>query len=167
MELKHNSAVSKYRNPLGAVPAGSKVKLRIDILKKGMFKGAEAKAVIERNGETTDFPMKIQADHIEGTITAPSDPKLYYYYFVITEDDKTTYIGCREETSTGEAYVSDYIPRGFQLTVYAKKFSTPDWCKKGIMYQIFPDRFAQGDEENLRRGAQYHRNMGRRIIVHS
>ena len=40
MKLKHNSAVAKYRNPLGAVPAGSKIKLRIDLLEKDMFKGA-------------------------------------------------------------------------------------------------------------------------------
>ena len=167
MKLTHNSAVAKYRNPLGAVPAGSKVKLRIDLSEKGAFKGAEVNAIIDRNGETTSFPMKVHADHIDGTITAPSDPKLYYYYFEIIEDGKTSYIGCKEETSTGDAYTSDQVPRGFQLTVYAKKFSTPDWAKKGIMYQIFPDRFAQGDEENIKRGAQYHRNMGRRVVVHS
>ena len=167
MKLKHNSAVAKYRNPLGAVPAGSKIKLRIDLLEKDLFKGAEVNAVIDRFGETKAFPMKVHSDHIEGTVTAPSDPKLYYYYFEVIEAGKTTYIGCKEESCTGEAYTSDQVPRGFQLTVYAKTFSTPDWSKKGIMYQIFPDRFAQGDEENLIRGAQYHRNMGRRVIIHS
>ena len=29
----------------------------------------------------------------------------------------------------------------WQLTVYSKDFSTPDWFKGGVLYQIFPDRF--------------------------
>ena len=32
----------------------------------------------------------------------------------------------------------------FRLLVYNKAFSTPDWAKKGIMYQIFVDRFNKG-----------------------
>lgn len=31
----------------------------------------------------------------------------------------------------------------YQLTVYAEDFQTPDWLKTGLMYQIFPDRFAR------------------------
>lgn len=167
MEIRHNSAISKYRDPLGAVPAGTKVKLRIDLEQAGLYNDATVKAVVERNGETKSFPMKVYDEYIEGTITAPADPKLYYYYFEITEGKQVKYVGCQEETSTGECYISDQIPRGFQLTVYASGFSTPDWSKNGIMYQIFPDRFAQGDENNLIKGAQYHRNKGRRVVVHS
>lgn len=29
----------------------------------------------------------------------------------------------------------------WQLTVYSKNFTTPDWLKGGLIYQIFPDRF--------------------------
>ena len=32
----------------------------------------------------------------------------------------------------------------FRLLVYNKDFSTPDWAKKGVMYQIFVDRFNKG-----------------------
>ncbi len=32
----------------------------------------------------------------------------------------------------------------FRLLVYNKNFSTPDWAKKGVMYQIFVDRFNKG-----------------------
>ena len=35
----------------------------------------------------------------------------------------------------------------WQLTVYDKDFETPDWLKGGIIYQIFPDRFAFSGEE--------------------
>ncbi len=32
----------------------------------------------------------------------------------------------------------------FRLLVYSKDFSTPDWAKQGVMYQIFVDRFCKG-----------------------
>ena len=31
--------------------------------------------------------------------------------------------------------------KDWQLTVTEKDFTTPDWLKGGIIYQIFPDRF--------------------------
>ena len=37
-----------------------------------------------------------------------------------------------------------------QLTVYSAGFSTPDWIKGGVMYQIFVDRFAKGGEVKKR-----------------
>ncbi len=38
----------------------------------------------------------------------------------------------------------------FDLTVYDADFQTPDWMKNAIVYQIFPDRFFDGSEENNR-----------------
>ncbi|MDF2655127.1 MAG: glycoside hydrolase family 13 protein, partial [Bacillota bacterium] len=38
--------------------------------------------------------------------------------------------------------------QAYQLTVYAEDFQTPDWLKSGLMYQIFPDRFAKSHTYN-------------------
>lgn len=35
----------------------------------------------------------------------------------------------------------------FRLLVYADGFCTPEWAKKSVMYQIFPDRFNRGSVE--------------------
>lgn len=37
----------------------------------------------------------------------------------------------------------------WQLTVYSKDFSTPDWLKGGVFYQIFPDRFNFSGKKKL------------------
>jgi len=37
----------------------------------------------------------------------------------------------------------DKYPHAFQITVYDKEFTTPDWMKGAVMYQIFPDRFSR------------------------
>ena len=62
---------------------------------------------------------------------------LYWYFF-------------RYESEYGEFFVTKcehcvghVSPDGspWQQTVYSKEFTTPDWLKGGIIYQIFPDRF--------------------------
>ena len=37
---------------------------------------------------------------------------------------------------------------GWQLTVYDPTFRTPDWTRGAVVYQVFPDRFANGDTAN-------------------
>ena len=61
---------------------------------------------------------------------------LYYYTFSLGKDG---FISCGEQ-ETG--YVTNR-PYGFLLTVYSQDYSTPDWFKGGVMYQIFPDRFCK------------------------
>ena len=46
----------------------------------------------------------------------------------------------------GEIYNEVPKHNKFQITVYDKTFETPDWWKSGVCYQIFPDRFANGND---------------------
>ncbi len=64
------------------------------------------------------------------------DIGLYYYVFAL---EGVGFISCNEMTK-GEITAH---PTGFQLTVFAKDYQTPEWFQGGIMYQIFPDRFAK------------------------
>lgn len=61
---------------------------------------------------------------------------LYFYYFEFFENGNRKYIS----NFNFNAEISDEIS-AWQLTVYDENFSTPEWIKGGIMYQIFPDRF--------------------------
>ena len=67
----------------------------------------------------------------------PLDTGLYFYYFQMNYPDGTSKNISR----------IDYLPTitddliCWQLTVYDSDFSTPEWIKGGIIYQIFPDRF--------------------------
>ena len=61
---------------------------------------------------------------------------LYFYNFYIENEG---FVSC------------GYLEKGiltnhdepFLLTVFSKDYQTPDWFKGGVMYQIFPDRFAK------------------------
>lgn len=66
------------------------------------------------------------------------------YYFRLTDGDKTIILdrqGAREAPSGSLNLFS------FDATSVVA-FSTPDWVKEGIIYQIFPERFANGNEDN-------------------
>ena len=56
---------------------------------------------------------------------------------------------------------------GFQVMVYDPAFTTPDWFAGAIMYQIFPDRFAQGKTGMREEGVRYHELMGRPVRAHA
>ncbi|MBE6773220.1 MAG: glycoside hydrolase family 13 protein [Ruminococcaceae bacterium] len=65
------------------------------------------------------------------------EPDIYFYYFEYNTPWGKTKImhdgSCLGSLSKGSC--------AWQLTVYDKDFSTPDWLKGGVFYQIFPDRF--------------------------
>ncbi|MDE2451485.1 MAG: glycoside hydrolase family 13 protein [Gammaproteobacteria bacterium] len=76
-------------------------------------------------------------DYWSGTIPASSSEK--YYRFQINDGTATAWLNAAgitsAEPSSGDFFV---IPN----------FKTPDWMKNGVVYQIFPDRFYDGDTTN-------------------
>lgn len=66
---------------------------------------------------------------------------IYYYFFEIGFDNDLKTVSKID----GKSQISDHrVP--WQLTVYDHNYSTPEWIKGGIMYQIFPDRFCKNKE---------------------
>ena len=59
------------------------------------------------------------------------------------------YIDTKHLFDFGDYCFSDIdSTKPFRLLVYKDDFKTPDWAKSGVMYQIFVDRFCNGDTEN-------------------
>lgn len=46
----------------------------------------------------------------------------------------------------------------FQLSIYIADYTTPDWIKGGLIYQIFPDRFCRGDNTFCVKDRNIHEN---------
>ncbi len=63
---------------------------------------------------------------------------LYFYYFSFGND---LYLS-RGALRRGELCRGHF--ESWQLTVYDENYTTPEWFKGGVMYQIFPDRFCIG-----------------------
>ncbi len=73
----------------------------------------------------------------------PEKAGLYWYGFAIDSDYGREYLICKPD---GTAEFSSQPGKLWQLTCYEKAFKTPDWLAGGVMYQIFPDRFARSGE---------------------
>jgi glycosidase len=77
------------------------------------------------------------------TLNMP-DSAMIRFAFRYVDGEKTLYFASHEFQSTKptQAEMFLYSPKTL------KRFETPDWAKNGVFYQIFPDRFRNGDPSN-------------------
>jgi alpha-glucosidase len=71
--------------------------------------------------------------------TVPGSPSLKYYRFQINDGTATAWLNAGGITSTEPSAGDFWIVPGFH---------TPQWAKGAIYYQIFPDRFNDGEPAN-------------------
>jgi len=146
LRIEHNSGKLFYRNPFGACHTDTKITLRLSV---ESFSFPEKVCCIIDNVE---FPMHFVFETngsriFECEIETPSSPCLLFYCFFICADGSTVYYGNNSAQTGGLGETSCELPGSlYQITVYDKNFTTPDWMKNAIVYQIFPDRFCRGKE---------------------
>jgi hypothetical protein len=165
--LRHDTFSTEYREPSGAVPAGTPVTLRLRTITGGS--NSQMLRVYRYDpatGQTTmsDTPMSFAYQRVvDGTsydfyeVTVVSGgPSILFYKFRVTVgwygelwySDDPTYGGDEKRFGgLGAVSTSEPFP-SFQLTVYDPSFTTPAWLRNAIVYQIFPDRFRNGDHTN-------------------
>lgn len=143
MYIPYNSRLEYHKSIFGAVKTGQTVTFRI-ILPRDFCCHA-AKLVIKKAEDAQYSCINMQWDCMEGVgeewwkidFTA-EDAALYKYHFEYDTSWGTSriyHVGNGLAAIKGEG-------DDWQLTVYDKNFHTPEWLKGGIIYQIFPDRFA-------------------------
>lgn len=134
--LYHDSHDIRYRSPLGALKTGEKLTLR--------FWCDESEQVILRTWDGTEkiYPMKnVGDDHFEWTLTLPDEPMLFWYDFIIPRSHDVARYGNSPDQLGGVGAYSPEQPASYQVTVYDPAYQTPEYLRKGVVYQIFPDRF--------------------------
>ncbi|MHC1786691.1 MAG: glycoside hydrolase family 13 protein [Christensenellales bacterium] len=138
MELYHNSQSLSCRQPQGAQPAGGPLRLRVYVRD-----GAKNVTLRTWNGEETAHPMSpCGLTGWEVTITLPSTPCTLWYDFVAEDDrGRRLFCGNAHDRLGGVGAIYQDAPPSFQVTVYAPAFEPPEYLRRGVMYQIFPDRF--------------------------
>ena len=168
MRAYHNSRLTEYRNPFGAVPAGTPVWLSIDVW-DDRDASCECRLWVDGRGETR-IPMERteSGDRLRFICRLePEEPALVWYSFILRGGDGREWrygtregLNGEENASGGEGVLYDHEPPSYQLTVY-KVRPLPDWYRKAVVYQIFPDRFARGEDwRQLAEGALAHPRKG-------
>lgn len=147
-DMIHDSHNLFFRNPFGAVSCGQKISLRLQVM--GDDKVESVFLHLKREGfEEERIPMKFYPDHprtYEIEIITPSSPCLLFYYFSTLQEETVTYYGNQADCYGGKGKLAKSIPPPYQITVVKEGATTPNWFKDAVIYQIFVDRFCQGDD---------------------
>lgn len=156
--LGHNSRMDMFRQPFGAVEQNSTVTLRFRTYANDVqrVKARVWNTVLQgqtiynlRRVATDSTAAPFGYEYWETTFDVGPDLSILYYRFIIEDGTAVAYY---EETPAraggwGQAY-SQSPDRGYNIYVYKTGFTTPEWVKNAVIYQIFPDRFRNGDATN-------------------
>ncbi|MBZ4665965.1 alpha amylase N-terminal ig-like domain-containing protein [Mahella sp.] len=151
--LKHDTHDSFFRSPFGAIKVGDTVTLRIQT-KSHDIESAKISCWDDIKKTRTEVPMYSIGQSPDGRYEywevnlSFDSPTRIWYYFILKDGTKTAYYGDNDEQLGGVGKATDTVNKDFELTVYDKNLDTPDWMKGAVMYQIFPDRFFNGDSSN-------------------
>ncbi len=148
MKILHDSRKAEYREPFGAAQTGTKVSLAIEINDPS----PESVRLMLWHGDDPEIQYIEMSEEGDGRYAAdfslPDEGCLVWYAFEIEterEDSRAVfYYGNNTENLGGEGRVYVDDPHRYQITVY-KASEVPEWYKNGIVYQIFPDRFARDE----------------------
>lgn len=145
----HKSQSKFYRNPFGAVKQGENVRIDIELehdaevlLELFKFDGTKETILMQRDNEKSSW----KKNFYKAYINTESKLGLINYYFTIIKDGEKLFYGnnCDGLGDEGQVYANE--PKPYQITVY-KDFKIPSWYKEGLIYQIFVDRFFNGNED--------------------
>lgn len=159
-ELGHNSRDTLFRSPGAAVPTGTAVRLRLRAA-DGDLTAAQVRVWNDRIDQQNIYNMTRVASGVtftgdpnvyefwEYTLPASADPTIFWYRFIAIDGTSTAYYEDDAARTGGWGQTFSSSPdNSYQLTVYDPAFQTPDWVKNAVVYQIFADRFRDGDSGN-------------------
>ena len=136
--IEFDSRNPSYKQPFGAIPQNENLSFRIQVSGSRSIQQAVLIVLKDGNPEQKRIPAEIDSgDEREKSrdlisfrfqYTAEEIGLFFYFFEVLFED------GSKESTSI------------HQITVYDGFYTVPDWLKTGVMYQIFPDRFARSPD---------------------
>ncbi len=126
------------RVPGGAVQIGTCIRIRL-------YAAACDGAVLRVwNGREYRLRMDRTSEGYEATLSAPNHPCLLWYRFELMRDGAlAAQYGAAERY--GDGVLTQSEPASFQITVYDACCETPQWLRRGVMLQVFPDRFCRSD----------------------
>jgi glycosidase len=149
VRLLHDTFSAAYRSPGGAVATGTPVTLRLRVT------GGRPKAVtvrIEAAGRVSTLKLRRRGSIWSVTYRTPSRPAIVAYAFRVAVGRRVLWYGDDDSSADvrkgGTGRATRLRSDAFKLTVYNRSFTTPAWMQGAVVYQIFADRFRNGDRSN-------------------
>ena len=145
MRILFDSQALMYKDPFGTLTPGQVCRLRIHV--PTQVGAVKVICILEEKSPMEVLLEKVQTDGMydifEGRFSLPKNG-LYFYWFRIHKPD-----GCFRLFKQGRGTNMEAGDK-WQVTCVPSHFTTPDWAKGTIIYQIFPDRFCKVGQPDLK-----------------
>ncbi|HPH95583.1 MAG TPA: alpha-amylase family glycosyl hydrolase [Anaerolineaceae bacterium] len=161
----HDSFSTTYRDPAGPVATSTaSITLHFRTCMENLTEAPKIRIWNLRAGSAATETLTFDRHELDASLggvtfwkfdlPVPATSNIYYYYFSAVsgtsasfyrDDDPKFYGGGTGAvtTSEGEAQSNSY-----QITIYDADYTVPEWMQRATIYQIFPDRFRDGDPSN-------------------
>lgn len=151
----HDSRSDLYRTPFGAQPFSTTVTLRLRTAARTVPQVTLLVDSLSGQGGRTAPMRKVVSDGTydwwEATLNTGTRPDVFSYVFALSNGEVTQYYADDGALDGGPGQVYPTQPaseQGYRLSVYTPGFTAPAWASNAVIYQVFPDRFRNGDPSN-------------------
>ena len=153
MSKKYNPLL--HKKPYGATAVGKATTITFPL--ETYFGIKKVFVILRKDNENIriELPFSHHADGIDyfvGNITLSSHGIWHYRFEGEYPDGSLAFFG---RDYDGTAIRGDWLPE-WQLTVSKVDYKTPIQSKQGVIYQIFPDRFAKGEDRPFLKKGRLH-----------
>ena len=136
--MNYNSWFDK--NPFGAITIDDNAKIKLK-----SYEDFEKIDLVFYKGFDEILRVELEKNIYDYNITLPKFSEgIYNYHFEAYINGNVRFFGKNEFNGNIKEFSKDFINK-YQLTVY-KKVEVPNWYKEGVMYNIFVDRFNNGNK---------------------
>ena len=147
MRILYDSKLLAHKDPFGTLTPGKSAKLNIHI--PSAVQATTVVCLVSQEDGTPykEFTLKYRMkkgpyEIFSGEIVL-EETGLYFYYFNITHRSGSFRLFKQGDDTNMEA------GEKWQVSCIPADFTTPDWAKGAIIYQIFPDRFHRSGKVDL------------------
>ena len=144
-----------HKKPYGATAVGKATTITFPL--ETYFGIKKVFVILRKDNENIriELPLSHHADGIDyfvGNITLSSHGIWHYRFEGEYLDGSLAFFG---RDYDGTAIRGDWLPE-WQLTASKVDYKTPIQSKQGVIYQIFPDRFAKGEDRPFLKKGRLH-----------
>lgn len=145
--IYYNPWLEQHKKPFGAVVQETKVDFSI-IVQNSKIKDVYLVIRKENSQQEIEYHKmeKTEAESYHYSYLFTQGKGLYFYYFMLHQGEKTFFYGATKEYSgEGKIYEEEPSVIPYQATCFSKADKAPKWYREAVFYQIFPDRFHNGN----------------------
>lgn len=142
-----NSQEQQCRAPFGAVVVNTDIFFNIYFSQRETYPSVNLVLYSNKYSKTVEMKME-EVGRFSCQVKMPKEPQTLWYHFEIDDQGERYYYGNNLDRLGGEGHIYSYCPYPYQITVFLEEFDVPAWFRKSVMYQIFPDRFCNGNADN-------------------